>query len=416
MSERLFLPCLRGAIGDWVYYASIMKLEDIAARINYAEVIHPSEKLSGLIQRELDKGRGRKIRDYLVNTKERFFNSILVAVYKGDPEWYDIGKISTKGKKQTEIAKMPDNVIESIGILSFSGTEKLYALDGQHRLAGIKLAIVDKPELRNEEVSVLFVAHHETKAGKQRSRRLFTVLNKTARPVTKGGIIALDEDDVMAINTRRLIEENSYFNNDMIVFNATNNIPVNNKKCLTTIGNLYDILSILYKKVLFNKQDSDLKFYRPDDDTLEKYYVDACSFFELLISNFTPLKEYTSSNKKEKIVSKYRTKNGGNILFRPVGLTIIVDVISRLTKKYTWQEAIDIVSKLPQTLEELPFNGVLWNPYKKTMNLKGKSLAIRLMLYMLGEKSNLKKLREDYAKALDVDINAITLPPQQKKI
>ena len=50
-----------------------------------------------------------------------------------------------------------------------------------------------------DEVSVIFVAHEATSQGLERTRRLFTTLNKTDRPVSKGDIIALDEDDVVAI-------------------------------------------------------------------------------------------------------------------------------------------------------------------------------------------------------------------------
>jgi DNA sulfur modification protein DndB len=103
---------------------------------------------------------------------------------------------------------------DSIGFLRLTGTEKLFAIDGQHRLSGIKHAIEHDLELSEELVPVIFVGHANTVVGMRRTRRLFTTLNKTAVPVTKRDIIiALDEDDVMAITARRLYEEDSRFSN-----------------------------------------------------------------------------------------------------------------------------------------------------------------------------------------------------------
>lgn len=72
----------------------------------------------------------------------------------------------------------------------------MFTLDGQHRLAGIQQAIEKGLEQDPfDEVSVIFLAHEDTRPGLERTRRLFTTLNKTAKPVSKGDIIALDEDE-----------------------------------------------------------------------------------------------------------------------------------------------------------------------------------------------------------------------------
>ena len=50
-------------------------------------------------------------------------------------------------------------------------------------------------DLGDDEVSVIFVSHRDDAAGMRRTRALFTTLNKTAKPVNKSEIIALDESD-----------------------------------------------------------------------------------------------------------------------------------------------------------------------------------------------------------------------------
>ena len=117
-----------------------------------------------------------------------------------------------------------------------------------------------------DEVSVIFVAHKETENGLERTRRLFTTLNKTARPVSKGNIIALDEDDVMAIYMRRLIEDTELFTEKRIAFVPSNNMPVAKTTGLTTIGNLYDVLTIL-----FTNAPGDLKKGKPELQRVQSF-------------------------------------------------------------------------------------------------------------------------------------------------
>ncbi|EGQ9294307.1 DNA sulfur modification protein DndB, partial [Vibrio vulnificus] len=85
MDKRLVLPCLRGFIGSWTTYSCMMRLSDVSELIGFADELHQIEKLSDKIQRELNKERAIEIKDYLIENEDRFFNSLVVAVYDGDP-------------------------------------------------------------------------------------------------------------------------------------------------------------------------------------------------------------------------------------------------------------------------------------------------------------------------------------------
>ncbi len=89
--QKLFIPALRGVFGDWVYYSCLMPAEVVARQISFAEELHKNKKLSELIQREIKKKRGLEIANYLRTQNERFFNSLVVAVYGGDPDWFEFG-------------------------------------------------------------------------------------------------------------------------------------------------------------------------------------------------------------------------------------------------------------------------------------------------------------------------------------
>lgn len=326
--EPIVLPALRGIMGDWIYYTCLMDIGELSKRVRYAEEVHSNKLLSDMIQRSLRSGRAAQIAQYLENQPERFFNALVVATYGGQPNWHALNDVKTR-TKDGELKSLDDDTVASVGFLTFQGDEELFALDGQHRLAGIKKAIrngIDQDPY--DEVSVIFVGHKDTKNGLERTRRLFTTLNKTARPVTKGEIIALDEDDVMAISVRRLIEQTDLFAGNRIAFVASNNMPTANTTSLTTIANLYDVLTILFTNAQsdLKKQKADLQRVRPDDETLDKHFKFAESYFLQLRMNFKALDEFFSAKNTEPVIKKYRGNHGGHVLFRPIGLEIMTRV------------------------------------------------------------------------------------------
>ena len=403
-------------MGDWVYYPTLMKLKDIAERVKIAEEIYQSKTLSEMVQHEIKRKRGKEIKDYLLKQEQRFFNSLIVAVYEGDPSWYDITHIESNNPYDSE--EIPEDVVAGIGILSLNGEEKLFTLDGQHRLIGIKEAVAEAPHLGEDELSIIFIAHRADLDGMERTRRLFTTLNKNAVPVSKGEIIALDEDDTMAITVRDLVTKNQMFMDDRILNNPTDNVPRNNKTCLTTIGNLYDVLGILFTKVYvistkkgLKKRKDELTKIRQSDKVLNKHYVNSCDYFRRLTDSFLPLKEFADTFDYSMVVKKYRHPDGGSVLFRPIGLKIFTEIIAVLVETYSLSDCFKLISKLPTDLTEIPYNRVIWHPTQQKMIIKGKTLVKNLLLYMLNHSpKDVDRLQADYAKAIGIEMEEVELP------
>lgn len=384
--QNLTLPALRGILGSWVYYSCLVSLEEIARRVQFADEIHKSKQLSGMIQRKLQSTRSTQIASYIKTQPERFFNSLVVATYGGKPDWHPITSINSKAS-DGELLNLSEEVLESVGFLTFHGDEKLFALDGQHRLAGIKKAVQDGlPEDQVDEVSVIFVAHKVTPQGLEKTRRLFTNLNKTARPVSKGDIIALDEDDVMAICVRKLIEETDYFSEKRIAFVASNNMPSSNLESITTIGNLYDILAILFSESesSLKKKKADLQRSRPSDSDLNAYFDLAKNYISLLADNFTEFRSFLNAANPSAVVAKYRGSHGGKMLFRPVGLDILTRVVAKLTKSMSLEDAVKLASKLPRDLTSAPFATLMWNTTTKTIGNANNVTLREVLMHMVG--------------------------------
>lgn len=410
-SSRQYYPALRGLFGDWVYYSCLMSMGEVAARLSYAEDIHKSKKLSEMIQRKLKDGRSKDIAAYLLGEKQRFFNSLVAAIYGGDPAWHGFSNFKPQ-VRDISLADVPTDAEDSVGFLSFSGQEEIFAIDGQHRLAGMKKALATNQDLGKDEVSLVLVAHQKTPAGQERTRRLFTTLNKTAVAVGKGEVIALDENDVMAIVTRHLVENSAHFDEARIRFSQGENLPKEADE-LTTIGNLYDILKVLFSRLGFAAKPAELRFIRPSDEDLKKYISLAEEFFRGLARAFPPLGVYfaASTASAPAVVKKHRRGNGGHVLFRPIGLRLLTEVVVEIVKSgNTLKKALAIVKKLPVELSKTPYKGVIWLPNGR-MNPGGRAVCRRLLLHMLGHEKKPADLLARYARMLGRDPATVTLPP-----
>jgi DNA sulfur modification protein DndB len=413
-TQPLFLPALRAFMGDWTYYSTIMKFKDISDRVKIAKEIHESEKLKDFIQRQLTP-RAKEISQYLITQPQRFFNSLIVGVYGGDPQWIEL-KITEDGNILPEF---PISETGILGYLKLSGEEVLFALDGQHRVEGIKGALEKNIELYNEEISVIFIGHKRTPEGKERTRRLFTTLNRYAKPVTISEIIALDEDDIAAIITRDLIEEYSLFSHNRLSLTKSLSIPNSDKECFTNIVTLYtctcELLSVYLKKENIIKETWN-KFQKkgPSQETIDKAKKFIKQLFDIIFSNFPEIQEYLSLNDsvKNKAI-KYRNERGGHILFRPIGLLICIRAIkAALEERIPFEETIPLISRINTEIGKSPWEGLLWERAGKKMITAGENqkIATNLICYMIGLKRDVKKLKDDYASKLNKISEEISLP------
>ena len=160
--------------------------------------IHERKKLSEWIQREAIDRHSEEISAYLQSNPQRFLGALIIGVYGGQPSWAPVTVHSPSEEQLTD--EQQYRVNSDLGILLLSGSEKLFPIDGQHRVAGIKRALAATKELNTDSLCAIFVGHNpKTEDGKARTRRLFTTVNKRARAVSKAARIALDEDDGFAI-------------------------------------------------------------------------------------------------------------------------------------------------------------------------------------------------------------------------
>lgn len=407
----VFLPALIAGMGDWTYYISFMSIGEVAERVSIVQDIHHESALKQLLQRGLTKN-AEKIASYLQMQEQRFFNAIVVGTYGGKPQWHEVA-VRQLGRPDFE-----GGLEGALGFLELTGEETLFAIDGQHRVAGIKKAIREEPNLGEEEIAVIFVRgvaagkREDDPEGYQRTRRLFTTLNRNAKPVQKKDIIALDEDDVVAIITRDFLEQHQLFKGKVSV-RATKSMPPTDQRNITSIVTLYDALDLVLRDRIRGWRD--FKKLRPPDAELQKFSDRGRNFWALICQHFPPFLEILNREPSDDLVAQFRHQAGGNILFRPIGLLAVVRAVTNLVKNGAkLPKAIEKISKVPLELGQEPWVGLFWDKVNNRMitDARNQKIAQKLLFLMAGgslKTAEVAQLKKDLAGAKNIEIEEVDL-------
>lgn len=395
MVASLQIPAMRGAMGDWIYYVTLLPFQEVCARIKKTEEVHSSRLLRDMIQRALTS-RSRKIAAYLRSQPQRFFNAIVVGVYEGEPQWHGL---SVKKSDLFNPSELMPRVSDSLGILTLRGDEKLFAIDGQHRVEGIKefakeMGAGQMAQLE-DEICVIFVAHSNKPAGMQRTRRLFATLNRYAKPVSLTEIIALDEDDVVAIACRDLLENHSLFKNDRISLEKRKSLAPNDDKNFTSLMSLYQAMD----EYLMDAKRADwqaFKSVRPSDDDRVQFYIDkAHHFWDLLVGAIPELSNIQKLKPGKPLPRSLRGPDGGDLLFRPIAPPMIARCLRKAgTFGMDEETFISRFAKTPRRLNKHPWMHLLWDGMHMIVREKNRTIAEDIILWMVNCDPKESKIKE----------------------
>lgn len=389
------IPVIRGKIGDWIYYSGTMTFsqvsENVTASINE---IYEASCLDEILQRALTDNFA-SIKNYILKDSERFFNAVILAIYNGDPQWLEV----EFNDEESEFT--------NVGFLEFSGEETIFPVDGQHRVAGIREALREDPSLAKEQLPVIFIAHSDDPKGRKRTRKLFSTLNRRAKPVGQNENIALDEDDVCSIITREVIQEIPLFMRKNIVNSLGKQIPNANNMAITSLIALYQCVDLLVKHKLATegirgKKYSDYKLYRPQDEVIDSIRGYIFSVFESFVNHTAVIREYLSENSEEK-AKKFRNSEGGNLLFRPIAFTEYFEAAFWLQDRggdTTYDNAFISLNTVDLDIGKAPWLGLVWDGSK--IISKASKTTIRYLLVFLADSTvmtekDIQKLVRDYA-------------------
>ena len=378
------IPAIRASIGSWVYYIATLSFKDVKTYVKRVDnELHKSDLLRSMLQRSITDNF-KSIANYIETQEERFFNALILAVYDGEPQWHEVRLEYDDGEE-----------FYNLGVLELTDDVKIFPIDGQHRVEGIKKVVTESDRFDSEQIPVVFVGHKTDDAGMQRSRRLFSTLNRYAKPVSMRDIIALDEDDAVAIVSRALIDDNPYFTSGRILDSKSKAIPDSNTTAFTTIITFYecnqellwlhiadkDIYKVDGKKARGRAKIREYIRIRPSDTDILALQNICISFWNELVDSFSDLSEYMSM--LSPTTSTYRNRDGGSILFRPALQIPFIKATVRLIQACPMSFA-DAFHSFPMQLTSLSnpiWNNIVWNSATHTMIMNHQTLTERIYLY-----------------------------------
>lgn len=442
-------PALKAKMGTWDYYIVKMQMKDIVKEVGFASEIYSNKTLDEAIQRTLNEGRVKKeIVSYLGKRTDRFFSSIVVAALGGNPTYTPV-EITDDPK--FALLKTP-GFDTAFGVLTFDGGQKYFALDGQHRLKAIKTLIEQTesglpqiPEnFLNEEVSVIMLVRQEARDAEFMTsyRRIFSSLNRYAKPTDADTNIIMDEDDVIAILTRRLLTEHEFF--------AWEGKSDTNPKLKTKGKNLksgdpfFTTLQTLYamNEKLLNTSERDrnrfagreYKQFRPPEDELDSLYNELELYWNALLNELKILKKDPTRMRAHDAESdNYENDDRptDNLLFWPIGQEMFAETVRLLLNRRLppdsslnltdIQTCVRVLSQIDWSLHTAPWRGLLLiqDPEKETWRMRNEDrkravlVGMRILCFMIG----LDDLPEDDLEELKIDWHAMLLPrPAPKEL
>ncbi|PWK17188.1 DNA sulfur modification protein DndB [Arcicella aurantiaca] len=409
MNKNIYLPSLTGKFGQWRYYQTVMKVSDIVENlgtnekpdfriktVEEVEEIYSKKGVNNLLQRAFDPTRLVPITNYLLSQTDKYINNLTVAIFGGNPDWLTID-VDRIGQDDSIDDDSLEYFEKAFGVVKLTGTETLFVLDGQHRLKGLRNAILQEPTIGEQTVGITLIIHEDSDLGRERTRRLFSTINRHAKPVSLGENILLDEDDLSAIIVRKLIEEHPLFKGkELIAYNKAKNLnPSQFNDKFTTVLTLYSINEVLIDNDSVYKDFKNVKVrIRPDDNVIESWQKVVFSFWDKFFECFSDAKEFVNGTNPSLGLER---KNGGKFYLRPLGQEAFALLYSKL-KKENNLEKLTKISLIEPNIENEFWHYTFWNPSKN--NIINSGLPTNYLLYHFGLLgiSSIKKLKEGYIK------------------
>lgn len=238
-------------MGSRNYFITKMRAAELTGQVAVASELQDWSRLTleELYQRAVDEKRVKQdIAPYLVSTSGRFFGSIVVWILSPEAVEFE----SVTGFATIRAAYR--NASESLGFLTINGrvggSGGLVALDGQHRLSAFREVVQGnvegkyRSEVSDDEVAVVLVQDNDIKT----ARDLFTVLNRSARRVSKNDVLIMSEVDGAAIVARRITSSELLAPRgltDKPLVKWLSNTIVKKDLELTTLNAVYELVKIV---------------------------------------------------------------------------------------------------------------------------------------------------------------------------
>jgi DNA sulfur modification protein DndB len=231
----------------------------------------------------------------------------------------------------------------------------------------------------DEEISVLFVGHDTKHA--EKTRRLFTTLNKRARRIGEANRIALDEDDGFAVIARRLVDDAPVIPEELIKLTASAAIQ-DREPYFTHIITLYNTARDLFPGSTSLTDRAKFCDSRPSDADLGIFFDEVVQFWKVLRENAPEVDDVITARTG---ASALRAPKRNHLLLRPIGQRGFAGAVRLLVTrdKLSLVEAVSRLCQVDMWIHKRSWAHVAWDPIQAKMK-NSVTLIESALLKMVG--------------------------------
>jgi DNA sulfur modification protein DndB len=369
------VPAIRSKMGSRDYYIAKMRASALAGEVAIASELDDWENLTldDVYQRDLNRKRvEQEIAPYLANTEDRFFGSIIILIR--DPNAIVFESVLNFSDNMLAAYR---NTGTDLGFLTIDSSPNsqygaLVALDGQHRVAALRHVVQGnavgpcRDAVSNDEVAVIFISDSDL----HKARELFTMLNKSARKVSRNDVLVMSESDPAAIVARRLTVTNLLNPRNLedhpLVKWESNTIKLRDTQ-ITTLNALYELARIVMEfQKLGNIDDQDEldEDGRPPESDIQSIF-ETCK--EWLGSLFDECQDFADMRSDTNlIVDSRRNDRPFSLLLRPVGFILFFEAVAKCMNPAIgkFEDITEVMRRLLQvdwSLESVLWRGIMVN-------------------------------------------------------
>lgn len=246
------LAALQGKLGSFEFWLCVMHIGELTDRIKMPNELPgwDSLTLEERYQREVNESRVRRdIAPYFATDPDRFSNALILAAMNAEEMQFE----PIQALRKSVLPGLYEKSSSSMGFLTFSGSEILVPLDGQHRALALKYAL-NGTDAKGKEIGfsaniglaaeafpVVLIRFDEKKA-----RRVFNKVNRYAKPTSRGQNLITDDDDQVAVTTRRVVGGDGCLIEAELVRVGSNTLSAKAPE-FTTLSTLYDANTAIVK-------------------------------------------------------------------------------------------------------------------------------------------------------------------------
>ena len=368
------LSAMHGNFGKIEYWLTTMTVNQLLQTVCIPKEVPDWDDLSieDRYQRDINVGRVcKEIAPYFATDEYRFSGALVLAIT--DHEKIEFELLSDVGKSGL-LPSYYRRAAGNVGFLTLPDEGMLIPLDGQHRIKALTFAIEGKddkgeaipnmrsnPEVRKDQISVILV-RFDKKGG---ARRIFNKINRYAKPTAKADNLITDDDDAMAVITRKLLTEDGVIPARLVKIGANTLNKVAPE--FTTLATFYNAnvaivehlgLSGTVRPSQMNPEQQALVIER-----LRDHWQSLLSGIDLWAKAVSDSTEEGDDVRRE--------IRGELLLGKPVGQLSLVLAYLHMLDRCEGVSEVNLCARLNRInwgVEEIMWHGVLMNPNGRVMS------------------------------------------------